>query len=104
MSWILDIVVVAVFVLTVLAGFRKGFLDSVIGFVGLFVALVMAFFASGLVADGVYTAFIEKPVQNAIVEKIDEAAAQTGASLQTNLQSAEEALPKFVQSLMQPVL
>ncbi len=100
MSWILDVVVVAVFALTVLAGFRRGFLDSVIGFVGLLAALVVAFLASGVVADGVYTAFIEKPVQKAIVEKIDETAANTGASLQTNLQSAEEALPKFVQSLM----
>ncbi len=101
MSWILDVVVVVVFALTVLAGFRKGFLDSIIGFVGLLAALVVAFIASGIVADGVYAGFIEKPVQQAIVEKIDEAAADTGASLQTNLQNAEEALPKFVQSLME---
>ncbi len=101
MSWILDVAVVAIFALTVLAGFRKGFLDSVIGFVGLLAALVLAFFASGIVADGVYTAFIEKPVQTAIVENIDGATAQAGASLQENLQNAEEALPKFVKSLME---
>lgn len=100
MSWILDVVVVAIFVLTVLAGFRKGFIDSVIGFVGLLAALVVAFFASAVVADAVYTACIEKPVQAAIVETIDEAAAETGASLQENLQKAEEALPGFVKSLM----
>ncbi len=101
MSWILDVAVVAIFVLTVLAGFRKGFLDSVIGFVGLLAALVVAFFASGIVADSVYAACIEKPVQTAIVESIDGVASDAGASLQENLQKAEEALPKFVKSLME---
>ena len=101
MSWILDVVVVAVFALTVLAGLRKGFIDSIIGFVGLLAALVVAFLASSAVADGVYTAFIEKPVQTAIVEKIEEATADTSASLQQNLQNAEEALPGFVKSLME---
>lgn len=101
MSWILDVVVVVVFALTVLAGFKNGFIDSVIGFVGLLAALVVAFFASGAVANGVYTAFIEKPVQTAIVETIEEATADTGASLQENLQKAEEALPGFVKSLME---
>ena len=101
MSWILDVVVVVIFALTVLAGFKNGFIDSVIGFVGLLAALVVAFFASGAVADGVYTAFVEKPVQTAIVETIEEAAAGTGASLQENLQKAEEALPGFVKSLME---
>ena len=100
MSWLLDVVVIVIFALTVLAGFKNGFIDSVIGFVGLLAALVVAFFASAAVADGAYSAFVEKPVQTAIVETIEEAAADTGASLQGNLQKAEEALPGFVKSLM----
>ncbi len=101
MSWILDVVVIAIFALTVFRGFKNGFIDSVIGFVGLLAALVVAFFASGVVADGVYTAFVEKPVQSAIVETIEGAAADTGASVQEKLQSAEEALPGFVKSLLE---
>jgi len=101
MSWILDIVVIVIFALTVLAGLKNGFIDSVIGFVGLLAALVVAFLASSVVADGVYTAFVEKPVQSAIVETIEDAAADTGASMQEKLQKAEEALPGFVKSLME---
>lgn len=101
MAWILDVVVIVVFALTVLRGFKNGFADSVVSFVGLLAALVVAFFASGVVADGVYTAFVEQPVKEAIVERIDEVATDTGASLQEKLQSAEEALPGLVQSLME---
>ena len=97
MNWILDIVVVAVFVLSVIIGFKKGFIQSVVSLVSLLAALLVAFWMSSVVANGVYTTFVEPPIKEALVEAIG----VPTDSLQGDFDRAMGALPAFAVSFME---
>lgn len=104
MAYVLDLAVILIFVLTIIRGYKIGFVDSVISFVGMIVAVVLAFTLSGPIANGIYSAFVQKPTENAIVTSIDEVTGENEAganSLTENLQAAQESLPGFVKSLME---
>ena len=102
MGYVLDIAVVAVFALTVFRGYKNGFLHSVIGFVGMIAAVVLAFSLSGPIAEGSFNLFVKGPTQSAIETRVEEAiAASGGDATKISLQAAEESLPGFVKSMME---
>ncbi len=101
MGYILDIAVILIFVYLVLRGRKIGFVRSVIGLAGIVAAVVLAFTLSGPLANGIYSAFVQKPVIAAVEISVNEAIANTGsAAIGDNLQVAQQALPSFVQNLM----
>ncbi len=102
MAYVLDLAVILIFVLTVIRGYKIGFVDSVISFVGMVAAVILAFSLSGPIANGIYSAFVQKPTETAIETSINEVAGDMGAnSLTENLQTAQDALPGFVKTLME---
>jgi uncharacterized membrane protein required for colicin V production len=101
MAYVLDIGVILIFVATIFAGYRHGFLRSVIGVVGFVAALVLAFSLSGVLADGAYTAFVKNPTEKAISATVNDITAGPSASLEENLKKAEEELPGFVKGMIE---
>ncbi len=101
MAYVLDLAVILIFVLTVIRGYKIGFVDSIISFVGMVAAVILAFTLSAPVADGIYNGVVQAPTVATIESSINEVAQTAGVgSLETNLQAAEQALPDFVKSLM----
>ncbi len=100
MAYVLDIAVILIVVATVFAGYRHGFLKSVIGVVGLLASLLLAFFVSGMVADWVYTGIIQPKTEEAIATGIEESIG-TAASVEEGLQVAVEYIPGVVRNFME---
>ena len=101
MAYVLDLAVILIFVLTVIRGYKIGLVNSVIGFVGMVAAVVLTCTFSGPIAQGIYDVFLQKPIQTAIHTTLDEYTdTAVTATLEEKLQSAEEALPTYVQTLL----
>ncbi len=100
MAYLLDIAVILIVVATVIAGYRHGFLRSIIGVIGLLVSLLLAFFVSGLIADGVYTGIIQPKTEETIASGISESIGAAG-SVEDGLKAAVEYLPGVVQNFME---
>ena len=100
MAYVLDIAVILIVVVTVIAGYRHGFLKSVIGVVGLLASLLLAYFASGMISDWVYTGIIQRKTEQAITTGIGDSIG-AAASVEDGLRAAVEHLPGVVQSFME---
>ena len=85
MNWILDIIVIAVILLTVGLGMRRGFFKSVMRLISGILALLVASWVAGPVAEGIFSAAIE----NSLTETIETAITQT---VEGGTQSIEQAL------------
>ncbi len=100
MAYVLDIAVILIVVVTVIAGYRHGFLKSVIGVAGLLVSLALAFLVSGMISDGVYTGIIQPKTEQAIAAGIGESIG-AATSVEDGLQAAVDYLPGVVQNFME---
>ncbi len=101
MTYVLDIVVLVIFVAAVFLGFKRGFLKSVIGVVGFLAALMVAFTFSETLTPWAYDTFVKSSTETAILTAIEKSASDTSASLEQNLQKAEQELPALVKSMME---
>ena len=98
MAYLLDLAVILIFAATIFVGYKRGFVKSVIGVVGLLLAIVLAFTISGAAANGIYSAFVQKPSEQAIESAIS---GQVGTlSIEDNLTAAIDAMPSLVKNLM----
>ncbi len=96
MSWILDIGLVIVFALCVWRGHRKGLIKALTGVIAFLLAAAVALLLSTVVAGIVYDKTVEPPVVTAIEEVLGE-----GGSLAQGADKALEALPAFLQNLLE---
>lgn len=74
---VFDIVTVAAIVLMFFSGWRRGFVNVILGLIASIVAFGVALFFSNPVAESVYSGLVEKP----LTEKIDEAVDESFSSL-----------------------
>ena len=76
MNWIfgilLDLILVAIVFLCVKGGSKNGFAKTVVGFLGIFVALILATILANPLAKLTYDKAIEKPVHTAIAGVIED--------------------------------
>ncbi len=101
MGYILDIAVILIFVCLVLHGRKIGFVRSIIGLVGIVAAVILAVTLSQPLANGIYSAFVQKPVITAVETSVNDAIANTGSTvIGNNLDEVQQALPSFVQDLL----
>lgn len=101
MTYVLDIVVLVIFVAAVFLGFKRGLLKSVIGVVGFLAALMVAFMLSETLTPWAYDTFVKTPTETAIQTAVGDTASNASASLEQNLQKAEEELPALVKGMME---
>ena len=72
-SIIYDVIVAAVLIGMLFAGFKKGFASAVVSLVAVFVAFGCAMFFSEPITDMVYESVVEKPVEEAVSSALDDA-------------------------------
>ncbi len=76
MNWIfgilLDLILVAIVLLCIRGGSKNGFAKTVVGFLGIFVALILAAVLANPLAKLTYDKAIEKPVQTAIAGVVED--------------------------------
>ena len=96
MAYILDGVVILIFLLSVWIGYRRGFFKSVIQLVGCFAAAAIAFTVSTPIADSIYSGFVEKRIQDALIEKIEEAKSD---AVEGTIKAVEE-MPSSIGNLL----
>ncbi len=93
MSIVLDIIVVAVVVLFALLGLRKGFLKSLMGFVGAVAALVLALTVARFAASWIFETWVRQPLADTISQALTESGAATA-------EGALDALPGYLTGLL----
>lgn len=67
-----DLVVVAILIGMLFAGFKKGFASAVISLAAVFVAFACAMIFSQPITDALYTDIVEKPVEEAVSAALDD--------------------------------
>lgn len=69
--WFFDLAVIALLIIFLYKGFRKGFVSILIGFVAMVVAFVIALPISGAIADGIYDNVVKNAVSDEINSKLE---------------------------------
>lgn len=93
MAYILDGVLLLIVIVTVALGYHRGFIRSVVQLVGLIAAVVIASSLSGSLSTLVYDSFVSEPLQNKVVEAVENAGSSAASE---RLDSALDSLPLFL--------
>lgn len=72
MFLVIDIILVAVFALTVFLAAKKGFIKTLLDFAAIIMAFVLAFALSTPIAQAAYDGFVEEIIIDAVSSQIDE--------------------------------
>ncbi len=96
MKYLLDAVVILIFLLCVAIGHKRGFIKTVTGIVAFVAALAVSSLLSGPIAGLVY----DKAVEPSIVETVDTKLEEVEGSATEKLYDAYESLPDMVKSLL----
>ncbi len=96
MAYLIDILVLVLFVVLILIGRRRGFIKTVAGLVAFAVALVLASVLSGPVSTFVYNTAVEPKVMDTINEKVG-----TGSPAAEKIDAALTEMPEFVTRILQ---
>lgn len=110
MNWvvgiILDLILVAIVVISCRKGSKDGFAKTVVGFLGVFIALVLAGALCKPAANLVYTSFVQKPVETTIENTITnytDGIKESALSGQQVLEAVDKAIedsPKFLKNAL----
>ena len=96
MKYLLDAVVILIFLLCVFIGRKRGFIKTVAGIVAFLAALAVSMLLSGPVAGLVY----DKAVEPSIVETVDTKLEETKGTAIEHLDNAYQSLPNMVKNLL----
>ncbi len=77
----LDLLIAAIFIISIIVGMRKGLMKSVVGLFGNFVALVLAFVFSANLGTYIDTNYIHAPMRQWLVNRLSPTAENIQASL-----------------------
>ena len=91
MAYVLDGILVVLFVLLVWLGHRRGFIKTVAGVAAFVVALMLSSMLAAPVSGFVYDTFVEPPLQQTLVAQIGE-----GSPAAETLDGVLEQMPAFV--------
>ncbi|MBR4099972.1 MAG: CvpA family protein [Clostridia bacterium] len=89
MSIVIDLIIVAIILVTALISAKQGFVRAVIEVVGFVAAVLVAFSVSAPLADITYEKVIEPPILSSVSENAAQSTAQTADSVW-------ESLPSFI--------
>lgn len=96
MTFVIDAILVILFVLCVWLGFKRGFIKTFSGLIALVVAILLASILSGPVAEAVYTDMVYPPVLSTLEQHVTGEMIPTAAEVDTALEN----LPDFVAALL----
>ena len=95
MWYILDLILIAIIAIFVFISAKRGFVRTVIEFVGYFLAIYLAFSISGVLADTIYTTAIEPKIVESVAEKVT---VSSSAGIDHVANEIWSSLPEFVQN------
>lgn len=98
MAYIIDGVVILIFLLAVLIGSKRGFIKTMSGVLAFVAALAVALLLNGAVAELVYNVAVEPPILSALEEQLS----GVGTTVQ-NMEKAFDSLPVLVKNLLTQV-
>ena len=96
MAYLLDGVLILLFVLAIWLGHKRGFIKTVTGVVAFLVAVAIASLLSGPVAQFAY----DRAVEPSVVETVDSYTAAATGSLESGVNEALASMPGFVTNLL----
>lgn len=96
MKYLLDAVVILIFLLAVIIGHKRGFIKTVAGIVAFIAAIAVAALLNGPVAEMVYDNVIEPP----LIETVEQQTAQAQGSAAEQLDSVYQSLPTITKNLL----
>lgn len=98
MKYILDLAVLVILILTVVFGYRRGFLQTVVQLLGCVAAFVIALSISTPASKAIFDSFVAESAETHLVESLNNA---TGGSVSGKLDAVIADLPKPIGSLLQ---
>lgn len=98
MAYIIDGVVILIFLLSIIIGARRGFIKTLSGVVAFVAALAVALLLKDAVAGFVYNTMVEPP----ILSNLEEQLGADGTTVQ-NMEKAYDTLPDLVKNLLAQV-
>lgn len=101
MGLILDLIFVAIFVISIIVTAKKGFINSVIGVVAFAVSIFIAISISGPIAESLYTNFIREPVSDSVQTVISNTVTDAEADAAEKIDAFYESLPDFVENFVE---
>ncbi len=96
MKYLLDAVVILIFLLCVFIGHKRGFIKTVAGIVAFLAALAVSTLLNGPIAGLVY----DKAVEPSIIETVDTKLEETKGTAIEQLDNAYQSLPDMVKNLL----
>lgn len=93
MNWVLDLIIVAIILLFTIVMANKGFVKTVISFLGFIAALLIAFFLCGPVADFAYDKAVGPAIQKTVYNAVDDEF-KNGNNIEKSIQ--ESSIPQIV--------
>ena len=93
MNWIIDFIVLALIVVIIFAGYKKGFLRSILSLGGFLIATVFSFMFGRMIAEGIFDSMV-KPWLTSMVET--QVVAGTNQSLAAAVDNMYQNLPGYL--------
>ncbi len=96
MNIILDIIILAVFIITVVIVTKKGFIRSLVAVVGFVAAIVLSLTFAPPIAEASYTHFIEEAVYNKVHDSVADISNQSEETISSSIENVYSSLPSFI--------
>lgn len=93
LNWIIDFIVLALIVVIIFAGYKKGFLRSILSLGGFLIATVFSFMFGRMIAEGIFDSMV-KPWLTSMVET--QVVAGTNQSLAAAVDNMYQNLPGYL--------
>ncbi len=99
-AMVLDLIAVAVVVIAVIVGVKRGFIKSIIGLVGLIAAAVLAAMFTGPLANIVYDNLLAEPLSAAVANAVESGTQSVAATVGEQIENATAGLPDVLKALL----
>ncbi len=93
MNWIIDLLMLALVIIIIYTGYRKGFLRSILSLGGFLIATVFSFMFGKMIAEGIFTSMV-KPWLTSLVET--QVVAGTNENLAIAVDNMYQNLPGYL--------
>ena len=93
LNWIIDFIVLVLIVIIIFAGYKKGFLRSILSLGGYLIATVFSFMFGRMIAEGIFDSMV-KPWLTSMVET--QVVAGTNQSLAAAVDNMYQNLPGYL--------
>lgn len=97
MAYVFDIAVILILLITILVGYRRGFVKSILKLVGCIIAAILAGTFSLMAAQSVFDHMIAPTIEATIEKQISDI---DTADIGTEIQNAMDSLPDVVQDML----